>query len=176
MVYLYDACDQISDFCHEQCINIYLKYPKLCAREYRRAIKDGQYRKTGKIGYTKRRKTKQRHHTIWVELHYTQINTNNLNMTRTLPQTTGCKDEPNIAFMRKSQRTSQHGTQNIKTHNRTAQKTKKMCNTDPARNLGWTQAILKFKLFLLLIRYTYSQSSPVKSLGDDRGKKYLRIK
>jgi hypothetical protein len=28
-------------------------------------------------------------------------------------------------------RTSQHGTQNIKTHNRTTQKTKKMSNTDP---------------------------------------------
>ena len=32
----------------------------------------------------------------------------------------------NIVFMRKSQ----HGTQNVKTHNRTTQKTKKMNNTD----------------------------------------------
>jgi hypothetical protein len=91
-------------------------------------------------------------------------------MTCALPQTTGGKDEPNIAFMRKSQRTLQHGTQNIKTHNRTKQKTKMMCNTDPTKQLGLTQVILKGKLFLLLIRYTYSQSSPVKSLGDDRGK------
>jgi hypothetical protein len=30
------------------------------------------------------------------------------------------KDEPNIVFKRKSYRTSQHGTQNLKTHNRTA--------------------------------------------------------
>ena len=57
-------------------------------------------------------------------------------MTRALPQTTGGKDEPNIAFMQKSQRTSQHGTQNIKTHNRTTQETKKMCNTDPQKNSG----------------------------------------
>jgi hypothetical protein len=33
-------------------------------------------------------------------------------------------------FMRKSLRTSQHGIQNVKTHNRTTQKTKKMKNTD----------------------------------------------
>ena len=43
-------------------------------------------------------------------------------MSSALRQTTGGKDEPNMVFMRKSQRTSQHGTQNIKTHNRTAQK------------------------------------------------------
>ena len=29
------------------------------------------------------------------------------------------KDEPNIVFKRKSYRASQHGTQNLKTHNRT---------------------------------------------------------
>ena len=57
-------------------------------------------------------------------------------MTCALPQTTGGKDEPNIAFMRKSQRTIQRGTQNIKTHNRTKQKTKMMCNTTPQNNWG----------------------------------------
>ena len=36
----------------------------------------------------------------------------------------GGKGEPNIIYMRKSKRTSQHGTQNVKTHNRTTQKTK----------------------------------------------------
>ena len=40
-------------------------------------------------------------------------------------QTTGGKDEPNIVSMRKSCRTSQHGTQNVKTHIRTSPKTKK---------------------------------------------------
>jgi hypothetical protein len=57
-------------------------------------------------------------------------------MTRTLQQTTGGKDEPNISFMRKSQRTSLHRTQNIKTHTRRTQKTKTMSNTDPTRKLG----------------------------------------
>ena len=56
----------------------------------------------------------------------TQTNTNNVNKTCTLLQTTGGKDEPNIIFLlRKSHRTSQHGTQNVKTHNKTTQKNKK---------------------------------------------------
>ena len=58
--------------------------------------------------------------------HYPQANTNNVNKTRALLQTTGGKDEPNIVCMRKSQ----HGTQNVKTHNRRTQNTKKMSNTD----------------------------------------------
>ena len=39
--------------------------------------------------------------------------------TWVLLQTTGGKDELNIVFMRKSYWTSQHGNQNVKTHNRT---------------------------------------------------------
>ena len=35
--------------------------------------------------------------------HYTQTNTNNLNKTWTLIQTTGGKDEPNTDYRRKSQ-------------------------------------------------------------------------
>jgi len=38
--------------------------------------------------------------------------------------------------MRESQWTSQHGTQNTKTHNTTTQKTKMMNNTDPAKYTG----------------------------------------
>ena len=67
--------------------------------------------------------------------HYTQTNTNNINKTYTLLQTTGGKDEPHIVLMRESQWTSQHGTQNTKTHN-TTQKTKMMNNTDPAKYTG----------------------------------------
>jgi hypothetical protein len=37
-------------------------------------------------------------------------------------QITGGKDEQKIVFMQKSQRTSQHGTKNVETHNRTTQK------------------------------------------------------
>ena len=40
--------------------------------------------------------------TICVGHHYTQTNTNNVNKTRALLQTTGGKDEPNIVFMRES--------------------------------------------------------------------------
>ncbi len=46
-----------------------------------------------------------------------KANTNNVNKTCVLLQTTGGKDEPNFVCMRKSQRTSQHGTQTVKTHN-----------------------------------------------------------
>lgn len=45
-------------------------------------------------------------------------------------QTKGGKDEPTIVLIRKSQRTSRHGTQKVKTHNRTTQQTKNMSNTD----------------------------------------------
>ena len=51
-------------------------------------------------------------------------------------KTTGGKDEPNIVRIGKSERISQHGTQNAKTHNRTTQNTKKMSNTDPTKNPG----------------------------------------
>jgi hypothetical protein len=47
-------------------------------------------------------KTKQKHNTICVRHHYAQTNTNNVNKTCALLKTTGCKDEPNISFMRKS--------------------------------------------------------------------------
>ena len=73
-------------------------------------------RETGNIGYTRRRKTKQKHNTIPVGHHYAQANTNNVNKTWTLLQTTGDRYEPNILFKWKTQRTPQHGTQNTKTH------------------------------------------------------------
>jgi hypothetical protein len=57
---------------------------------------------------------------------YPQANTNNVIKTRALLQKTGGKDEPTIVCMRKSQ----HGTQNVKTHNRRTQNTKTMSNTD----------------------------------------------
>ena len=39
-------------------------------REYRRGIKNGQSRETGNIGYTRRRKTKEKHNTICVGHNY----------------------------------------------------------------------------------------------------------
>ena len=47
---------------------------------------------------TKRRKTKQKHKSIYIGHHYPQTNTNNVNKTRALIQTTGGKVEPNIFF------------------------------------------------------------------------------
>jgi hypothetical protein len=47
-------------------------------------------------------KAKQKHNTICVGHHYTQTNTNSVNKTRALLQTTGGKGEPSIVFMRKS--------------------------------------------------------------------------
>ena len=67
-----------------------------------RARKYGQSRETDNIGHTRRRKTKQKHNTICVGHHYMQTNTNNVNKTWALLQTTGGKDEPNIVFMWKS--------------------------------------------------------------------------
>ena len=52
------------------------------------AIKNEQSRETGNIGYTRQRKTKQKHSTICVGHHYKQANTNNANKTCTLLQTT----------------------------------------------------------------------------------------
>ena len=46
--------------------------------------------------YTRRRKTKQKQNTICIGRHYTQTNTNNVNKTWALLQTTEGKDKPNI--------------------------------------------------------------------------------
>jgi len=51
---------------------------------------------------TRRRKTKQKHNTIYVGHHYIQTNTKNVNKTRAHLQTTGGKGELIIVFMRKS--------------------------------------------------------------------------
>jgi len=62
------------------------------------AFANEQFREIGNIGHTRRRKTNQKHNTICVGHHYTQTNTNDVNNTRALLQTTGGKDEPNFVF------------------------------------------------------------------------------
>jgi hypothetical protein len=62
-----------------------------------RAIKNGHPRETGNIT-----KPIQMHNTMGDGHHYTQTNTNNVNKTLALLQTTGGKDKPNIIFMWKS--------------------------------------------------------------------------
>ena len=52
--------------------------------------------KTGTIGHTRWRQTKQKHNTICVGHHYAQTNTDNINKTRALLQETGGQDEQNI--------------------------------------------------------------------------------
>ena len=56
------------------------------------------------VRYSRRRKikTQQKHNTICVGHRYTQTNTNNVNETQTLLQTTRGKNKPNIVYMRKS--------------------------------------------------------------------------
>jgi hypothetical protein len=91
---------------------------------------NGKSIETGNAGHTRKRiktnKNKQKTNTMCVGHHYPKANTNNVNKTWALLQTTGGKDEPTIVCMQKSQ----HGTQNVKTHNRRTQNTKKMSNTD----------------------------------------------
>ena len=50
---------------------------------------------------TEKIKIKTQHNTTCVGHHYKQTNTNNVNKTSGLPQTTGGKDEPNIVFLEK---------------------------------------------------------------------------
>ena len=66
------------------------------------AIKNGHTRETSNIAYTRRRKTKQTHNTIYVGHHYPQTNTNNVIKTWAILQTTGGKDELNTVSIRKS--------------------------------------------------------------------------
>ena len=54
-----------------------------------KAIKKGQSTETGNIGYKRRSKTKQKHNTICVGHPYAQANTNNIDKTCALLQTTG---------------------------------------------------------------------------------------
>jgi hypothetical protein len=45
------------------------------------AIKNGPFRETGNIGYTRRRNPKEKHNTICVGHHHMKTNTNNVNKT-----------------------------------------------------------------------------------------------
>ena len=57
--------------------------------------------------------------------------------------------------MWKSERTSQHGTQTVKTHNRTKHKCKKISNTDPAKySRGNSGVPASYKTPTLLLIYT----------------------
>jgi len=75
-----------------------------------------------RVQKTKTNKTKTQHNICWAPLYICK----QTHKIWALIQATGGKDEQNIIFMWKSKWTSQHGTQNVKTHIRTRQKTKNM--------------------------------------------------
>ena len=78
-------------------------------------------------GTQDKEKRRQKHNTICVGHHYSQTNTNNVNKTCVPLQITGGKDVPSIVLC---------GNRNVKTHNRTTQRTKKMSNTNPTKKPG----------------------------------------
>lgn len=72
---------------------------KMTSPNYIRAIK----KKDNPEKFVKQTNTsKTKHNTICIGNHYVQTNTNNVNKTSALLQTTGGKDELNIVFRRKS--------------------------------------------------------------------------
>jgi hypothetical protein len=81
--------------------------------------KDKEKQSNNIICWTPLYVNKQHNNICWTPLYVNKHN--NVNKTWALLQTTGGKDEPNIVFMRKWSRKSQHGIQNVKTHNRTTQ-------------------------------------------------------
>jgi hypothetical protein len=83
------------------------------------ANKNGQSRKTGNIGHTRRRKTKQKHNTICVGHHHTQANTNNVNKTYKPSYNNRRQRRTGHSLHAEIVTTSKHGTQTVKTHNRT---------------------------------------------------------
>jgi len=60
---------------------ISLKNVAINLKEYQSGKTHGQSRETGNIGYTRGRKTKQKHNTICVGHHYAQTNINSVNKT-----------------------------------------------------------------------------------------------
>jgi hypothetical protein len=101
-----------------------------------------QFTETGNTGYTRPRKTKQKHNTICVGHHYRymQTGTSNVNKTWTLLKITVGKDEPSIVFIR---------TLSVKTHNKTTQKIERWATRVrfPPRQPGWNQVLEKGKQF-----------------------------
>ena len=161
-------------------------------------IKNGQSRETGNIRYTRHttkankaenttQKTKKMSNSKILDI-TVRKHTQTHNKTWDLLQTIWDKDEPSIVYMRKWQQTSQHGTQNVKTHTMTAhtnkQKQKQTIKEQKTRTSqktrGWTHVLAKGKQFLLLIRYppcyTYIQSNPVKLLAVIKERKHIRKK
>ena len=91
------------------------------------AIKKGQPREIVNIGYTKRRKTNQKHNIICVGHHYAQTNTK-----RHAPPYKQLEVKAIRTSYLCGNRNGHHNTEfrNIKTHNRTTQQFKEMSMTE----------------------------------------------
>jgi len=90
------------------------KKDEINLREHRRGYHKWTIQRNWQHRAHKVNKKNKKNNTICVGQHYTQTNTNNVNKrkkTRALLHKTGNRDEANIVFIRKSQRTIQHGTQ-----------------------------------------------------------------
>ena len=74
---------------------------------------------------TKQKQAKNEHNVRWTPLFASKQKKTLIRHERSCKQLDE-KNEPTIVCMRKSQ----HGTQNVKTHNRRTQNTKKMSNSD----------------------------------------------
>ena len=94
---------------------------------------------------TKKNKAKTQHNMCWTPLFASKHK--KVYKTFAFPQTTGGKEKPNIVVIRKVPQTSQHRTQNVKTHNRTTQKTKKISNTNPTTCLWEGECLINFFVF-----------------------------
>ena len=116
----------------------------------------------------------EEHNTICVGHHYTQTNTNNVNKTCVILQTTGAKT--NRTSFLCGNRNVHHNTE-LRTYtlNRTTRKTKKMSNTDPTKKPGVNSCVEKGKQFLILIRHQ-PYKSPVKCLAIIDERTHLRKK
>ena len=68
------------------------------------SMESGKSRDTGRIGYTRRRQTKQIRNTVCAGHHYAQAHNRKkiLNKTWALLQTPGVKNEPSIVPMQKT--------------------------------------------------------------------------
>jgi len=66
------------------------------------SMKNGKSRDTDRIGYTRRRQTKQIRNTVCAGHHYAHNRKRILNKIWALLQTPGVKDEPSIVHMQKT--------------------------------------------------------------------------
>ena len=89
------------------------RIPQITGGEHRRPRRANNHRLPQDTGYYSYSQYMLERH------HYAKTNTNNVDKTWALLQTTGGKDKPNIAFMWKSLRWSERGSQNVKIYDGT---------------------------------------------------------